>query len=108
MFFDNEILYRFKDNCLKYGIDVPIIAGIMPITNIKQIGRSISLSGCSMPQEFTEIAAKYSDEKGNMAEAGIDFVVKQIKDLMEHGHKNIHIYTMNSVETTTKILERLK
>ena len=108
MFFDNDLLYRFKDNCLKYGIDVPIIAGIMPITNIKQIGRSISLSGCSMPQEFTEIAAKYSDETGDMTEAGIDYAVKQIKDLMQHGHKNIHLYTMNNPETTKKILERLK
>lgn len=107
MFFDNEIFYRFKDNCLKHQIDVPIITGIMPITNIKQIGRSISLSGCSMPQEFTEIAAKYADENGNMAEAGIDYAVKQIKDLMEHGQKNIHIYTMNNLETTRQILDKL-
>lgn len=108
MFFDNEIFYRFKDNCLKYQIDVPIITGIMPITNIKQIGRSISLSGCSMPQEFTEIAAKYADEKGDMAEAGIDYAVKQIKDLMENGQKNIHIYTMNNPEVTKKIIEQIK
>ena len=107
MFFDNEVFYRFKENCLKHQIDVPIITGIMPITNIKQIGTSISLSGCSMPQEFTELAAKYSDETGNMAEAGIDYAVKQIKDLIENGQKNIHIYTMNNLENTRKILDRL-
>ena len=108
MFFDNALLYAFKDKCEKIGIDIPIIAGIMPITAIAQIGRSVSLSGCTIPKDFADFAASYASSPEDMRKAGIDFAIAQIRDLMESGQKNIHIYTMNKPETTAAVLAGIK
>lgn len=108
MFFDNALLYAFKDKCEKIGIDIPIIAGIMPITAIAQIGRSVSLSGCTIPKDFADLAASYASSPEDMRKAGIDFAIAQIRDLMESGQKNIHIYTMNKPETTAAVLAGIK
>ena len=108
MFFDNSAFYSFRENCLSAGIDVPIIAGIMPITAVSQIGRSVSLSGCTIPKDFSDLAAKYSASPEEMKKAGIDYAVNQIRSLIENGQKHIHIYTMNKPETTGAVLEGIK
>lgn len=107
MFFDNRKFYDFKNICAKTGITIPLVAGIMPITSIKQIGRSVSLSGSSLPKKFTGMAAKYGDEPEAMREAGIDYAVNQIRDLLKNGQKNIHIYSMNKPDITAKILAEI-
>lgn len=103
MFFDNDYFYRFLDKARGLGIDVPIHAGIMPITTAKQLGTTVSLSGSSVPKELADIIATYGDDKEDMRKAGIDYAVRQIRDLKEQGVDGIHIYSMNKVKTTTEI-----
>ena len=103
MFFDNEFFYRFLDKARNLGIQVPVHAGIMPITTAKQLGTTVSLSGSSVPKELADIIAIYGDNKEDMRKAGIDYAVRQIRDLKEHGVDGIHIYSMNKIKTTTEI-----
>ncbi|MBD5503500.1 MAG: methylenetetrahydrofolate reductase [NAD(P)H] [Lachnospiraceae bacterium] len=103
MFFDNQYFYRFLDKARALNINIPIHAGIMPITTAKQIGTTVSLSGSSVPKELADIIATYGDDKEDMRKAGIDYAVRQIRDLQEHGIDGIHIYSMNKVKTTTEI-----
>lgn len=103
MFFDNDYFYRFLDKARAMGIHVPIHAGIMPITTAKQLGTTVSLSGSSVPKELADIIAVYGENKEDMRKAGIDYAVRQIRDLKEHGVDGIHIYSMNKVKTTTEI-----
>ena len=107
MFFDNTFFYRFLDKAHAIGIHVPIHAGIMPITTAKQLGTTVSLSGSSVPKALADIIATYGDDKEDMRKAGIDYAVRQIRDLREHGVDGIHIYSMNKVKTTTEICRQL-
>lgn len=103
MFFDNQYFYRFLDKARALNINVPIHAGIMPITTAKQLGTTVSLSGSSVPKELADIIATYGDDKEDMRKAGIDYAVRQIRDLKAHGVDGIHLYSMNKVKTTTEI-----
>lgn len=103
MFFDNQYFYRFLDKARALGIDIPVHAGIMPITTAKQLGTTVSLSGSSVPKELADLIATYGDNKEDMRKAGIDYAVRQIRDLKEHGVDGIHLYSMNKVKTTAEI-----
>ncbi len=103
MFFDNACFYRFMELVRAKGITVPIHAGIMPITTAKQLGTTVSLSGSSVPKELADLIATYGENKEDMRKAGIDYAVRQIRDLKEHGVDGIHIYSMNKLKTTTEI-----
>ncbi len=103
MFFDNACFYRFIELVRAKGITVPIHAGIMPITTAKQLGTTVSLSGSSVPKELADMIATYGENKEDMRKAGIDYAVRQILDLKEHGVDGIHIYSMNKLKTTTEI-----
>ncbi len=103
MFFDNACFYRFIELVRAKGITVPIHAGIMPITTAKQLGTTVSLSGSSVPKELADLIATYGENKEDMRKAGIDYAVRQILDLKEHGVDGIHIYSMNKLKTTTEI-----
>ena len=103
MFFDNACFYRFIEPVRAKGITVPIHAGIMPITTAKQLGTTVSLSGSSVPKELADMIATYGENKEDMRKAGIDYAVRQILDLKEHGVDGIHIYSMNKLKTTTEI-----
>ncbi len=107
MFFDNEVFYRFRENCAIKGINVPIIAGIMPITNASSIVRSIKLSGCRLPKKFKKIVDRFGDNPGAMKQAGIIYATEQIIDLMANGQNHIHIYTMNKPEVAQSIMNGL-
>lgn len=107
MFFDNDYFYRFLDKANDMGIHVPIHAGIMPITSSKQLGTSVTLSGSSVPKKLADIIAKYGDDKEDMRKAGMDYAIRQIVDLKEHGADGIHIYTMNRVKTTAEIVSQI-
>lgn len=104
LFFSNDTFYRFKERTDKAGITVPICAGIMPITSARQIGTSVTLSGSSVPKELADLIANHGDDKEDMRKAGIDYAVRQIRDLKEHGVDGIHIYTMNRPKTTAEIV----
>lgn len=107
LFFDNDIFYRFRERAADIGIAVPICAGIMPIISANQISKSINLSGSSVPKELENMIAAYGKNKEDMRKAGIDYAVRQILDLKEHGVDGIHIYTMNWPKTTAEIMARV-
>lgn len=108
MFFDNDIFYRFLYQARGKGITVPILAGIMPVTSARLIGKSVTLSGSFVPKELETMIAKYSDNKEDMRKAGTDYAVRQILDLKEHGVDGIHIYTMNRPKTTAEIVAQMR
>ncbi len=103
MFFDNACFYRFMEKVRGMGINVPVHAGIMPITTAKQLGTTVSLSGSSVPKELADLIATYGEDKEEMRKAGIDYAVRQILDLKKNGVDGIHIYSMNKLKTTTEI-----
>lgn len=107
MFFDNGILYNFLYRALRAGIDVPVCAGIMPITTTQQVDRVVKLSGSIMPPRFAAIADRFADDPAAMTQAGIAFATEQIIDLVANGITNIHLYTMNKPWITKAIVDNL-
>lgn len=107
LFFSNDVFYRFKERTDAAGITVPICAGIMPVISAKQIGTSVTLSGSSVPKELSDLIANYGENKEDMRKAGIDYAVRQIRDLKEHGVDGIHLYTMNWPKTTAAIVSQI-
>jgi methylenetetrahydrofolate reductase (NADPH) len=107
MFFDNNVLYNFLYRIMAKGIHVPVVAGIMPVTNSKQIKRICALSGTTLPPRFRAIVDKFSDKPEAMKQAGIAYATEQIIDLISNGVNAIHIYTMNKPEVAGKIMENL-
>lgn len=105
MFFDNKVFYRFLDDIKKAGIEVPVVAGIMPVTTAKQLGTSVKLSGSSVPNELSQIIAKFGDDADDMKKAGIEYAVSQIDDLKKNGVDGVHLYTMNKADVTMAIHE---
>ncbi len=108
LFFDNDMFYRFEEMARIAGIDIPICAGIMPITTSKQLGTTVSLSGSSVPKKLADLIASYDDKPEDMRKAGIEYAVNQILDLKAHGIKDIHLYSMNKAKTTKEIFEAIR
>lgn len=107
MFFDNNILYNFMYKALKRGIEVPIVAGIMPVTNAAQVKRITSLSGNMVPSRFLAIVDRFGENPTAMKQAGIAYATEQIIDLIANGVNHIHIYTMNKPDVAGAILDNL-
>lgn len=107
MFFDNSALYSFLYRALKIGIDVPVIAGIMPVINQKQIRRSCALSGTTLPSRFKAMIDNFYDNPEALQQAGIAYATEQIIDLISNGVNGIHIYTMNRPEVAGAIMSNL-
>lgn len=107
LFFDNDFYYNFLEKTEKKGITIPICAGIMPITSAKQIGTTITLAGSSVPKALADIIANYGDNPDDMRKAGIDYAIRQIRDLQENGVNDIHIYTMNKPKMAKEIVEAI-
>ena len=105
LFFDNDFFYSFLERARIAGIDVPIEAGIMPVTNKKQIERMVSLCKVALPKKFTTMMQKYENNPAAMRDAGIAYAVDQIVDLAAHGVDGIHLYTMNNAYVAKKISE---
>ena len=107
MFFDNNVLYNFLYRIRERGITVPVIAGIMPVTNGKQIERICQLSGTYLPARFRAIVDKFGDNPEAMKQAGIAYATDQIIDLIANGVRGIHIYTMNKPDVAESIRNNL-
>lgn len=107
LFFDNDFYYSFLEKTEKKGITIPICAGIMPITSAKQIGTTITLAGSSVPKALADIIATYGENPEDMRKAGIDYAIRQIRDLQENGVNDIHIYTMNKPTTAKEIVDAI-
>lgn len=107
LFFDNNMYYSFMYKALRKGIHVPVVAGIMPITNASQIKRSISLSGSQVPAKFLRIVDRFGENPDAMKQAGIAYATDQIVDLIANGVNHIHIYSMNKPEVAAAIMDNL-
>ena len=107
MFFDNNLLYNFLYKIREAGITVPVIAGIMPITNANQIERAINLSGSFMPQRFKSLVDKFGSDPFAMKQAGIAYATDQIIDLYANNITNVHVYSMNNPDVAEKIQSNL-
>jgi methylenetetrahydrofolate reductase (NADPH) len=107
MFFDNNILYKFMYRLLKEGVDIPVVAGIMPVTNAKQIARICKLSGTALPRRFRAIVEKFADSPDAMKQAGVAYATEQIIDLIANGAGHIHIYTMNKPDIAGGVINNL-
>ena len=107
MFFDNNLLYNFLYKTREAGITVPVIPGIMPITNASQVARAIELSGSFVPQRFKSLVDKFGSDPAAMKQAGIAYATDQIIDLFANGILNVHVYSMNKPDVAEKIQSNL-
>ncbi|MHC1720489.1 MAG: methylenetetrahydrofolate reductase [NAD(P)H] [Clostridiaceae bacterium] len=107
LFFDNERYYDFLDKAIQKNINIPIQAGIMPVTNKKQIERVVSMCGTAIPNKFIRVMNKYEHDPIALREAGIAFALDQIVDLISSGAAGVHLYTMNNPYVAGKISENI-
>ncbi len=107
MFFDNNLLFNFLYKIREAGITVPVLAGVMPITNANQVDRAIKLSGSFMPQRFKSLVDKFGSDSAAMKQAGIAYATDQIIDLYANGINNVHVYSMNKPDVAKKIQSNL-
>ncbi len=103
MFFDNEIIYSFMDKLAAAGITAPVVPGIMPVTNARQIKRIVSISSNALPKKFMRIIDRYGDDPEAMKQAGIAFATEQIIDLYAGGFNAVHVYSMNKPDVAKSI-----
>lgn len=107
MFFDNNELYRYLFRLRRAGIEVPVVAGIMPVTNAAQIQRITHLSGSKLPARFRAIIDRFGGDSAAMQQAGVAYATEQIIDLLSNGVDHVHIYTMNKPEIAGRIMANL-
>ena len=107
MFFDNNLLYNFLYKIREAGVTVPVIPGVMPITNANQVARAVKLSGSFMPVRFKSLVDKFGSSPAAMMQAGIAYATDQIIDLYANGIKNVHVYSMNKPEVAAAIRRNL-
>ena len=107
MFFDNDLFYNFLYRIREAGISVPVVAGIMPVTNAKQMKRILSMSGTVLPTRFKMLLDRFGDDPAAMKQAGVAYAVSQIIDLVANGIHAIHIYSMNKPDVAEQIKSSL-
>ena len=107
MFFDNDLFYNFLYRIREAGIAVPVVAGIMPVTNAKQMKRILSMSGTVLPTRFKMLLDRFGDDPAAMQQAGIAYATEQIIDLIANGVSHVHIYTMNQPDIAGRIIGNL-
>ena len=107
MFFDNNVYFRYLSRLRNVGITIPVVAGIMPVTNGRQIERICKLSGTMLPPRFRAIVDRFGDKPDAMLDAGVAYATEQIIDLFANGVDNVHVYTMNRPEVAGRIMRNL-
>ena len=105
LFFDNAFFYDFREKAKIAGINIPISAGIMPVTSKSQIERMVTMCGASLPQKFVRMVTKYEHRPEALIDAGIAYAADQITDLLANGVDGIHLYTMNNPYIARKLTE---
>ena len=108
LFFDNNDFYHFRDQARAMGIKVPIVAGIMPILNVSQIKRFVSMCGAKIPHPLLTTLEKLEPDPDAVHAAGVDYATEQCLDLLNHGADGIHFYTLNRSKATVQICKRLE
>jgi methylenetetrahydrofolate reductase (NADPH) len=107
LFFDNNDFHRFRDDCDRHGVRVPIIAGIMPISNVAQIKRFVTMCGAKIPMPLLQKLERIDGDPDRVYQAGIDYATNQCRDLLFHDVAGLHFYTLNKSKATTEIVQRL-
>jgi methylenetetrahydrofolate reductase (NADPH) len=105
LFFDNRIYYDFLDKCRRIGINCPVVPGVMPVLNARQIRRIIYLCGASIPAQLLILVDKYEHHPDDMVKAGIEYASKQVSNLLENDVPGVHLYTMNKPDQITTIVK---
>ena len=108
LFFDNNVFYDFLTKVRIAGIDAPVEAGIMPVTNKAQIKRMVTMCGASLPDKFERILEKYGESKEALFDAGMVYAINQIVELISYGVDGIHIFTMNNPVVAGRICDGIK
>ena len=108
MFFDNSLFYSYLNRLHAAGIDVPVLAGIMPITNKRILTRSLAMSGTAVPARYIAMVDAYGDSPEAMKQAGIAYATEQILDLYANGVKNVHVFAMNKPDVAKAISENIR
>ena len=108
LFFDNMHFYRFLNLTRRAGVTLPVSAGVMPIVKRSQIERTVALSSASLPSEFTRMVSRFQDDPDSLYEAGIEYAVNQLRDLIEGGADGVHLYAMNDANVAAKVYEGIK
>lgn len=108
LFFDNNAFYNFRELMYKYNIRVPVIAGILPAVNKKVLNNIINLTGTEVSNGIKNILEKHENNEAYFKEAGIYYAGEQINDLIDNGTEGIHLYTMNNLDVTQKVLHHVK
>lgn len=108
LFFDNELFYQFYEKTRCAGIEVPIDAGVMPVTNKAQIERMVNMCGASLPDKFARVLRKYEDKPQALLDAGMAYTINQVVDLIANDVDGVHIYTMNNPAVARKICDSVR
>ena len=108
LFFDNTCFYRFLNLARRAGVTLPISAGVMPIVKRSQIERTVALSSASLPSEFTRMISRWQDDPAALYDAGIDYAVRQLRDLIEGGADGVHLYAMNDAAVAEKLYDGIR
>lgn len=108
LFFDNDVFYQFYEKTRCAGIDVPIDAGVMPVTNKAQIERMVTMCGASLPVKFEKILRKYEGNKQALMDAGLAYTIHQVVDLIANDVDGVHIYTMNNPAVAKRICDSIR
>ncbi|MGN0652634.1 MAG: methylenetetrahydrofolate reductase [Gemmiger sp.] len=108
LFFDNMHFYRFLNLTRRAGVTLPVSAGVMPIVRRSQIERTVALSSASLPSEFTRMISRYQDDPESLYQAGIEYAVKQIRDLIEGGADGVHLYAMNDAKVAAAVYDGIR
>jgi methylenetetrahydrofolate reductase (NADPH) len=108
MFFVNDYYYRFVGLCQKEGVHIPIIPGIMPITNFKQVSKFASMCGATIPNKLVKRLEPYADNQEETTKIGVEFAIKQCEDLLDNGIPGLHFYTLNKSKATMQIYHAVR
>ena len=108
LFFDNMHFYRFLNLARRAGITLPVSAGVMPIVKRSQIERTVALSSASLPSDFTRMISRWQDDPAALYDAGIEYAVRQLRDLIEGGADGVHLYAMNDAVVARKVYDGIR
>ena len=108
LFFDNMHFYRFLNLARRAGITLPVSAGVMPIVKRSQIERTVALSSASLPSDFTRMISHWQDDPAALYDAGIEYAVRQLRDLIEGGADGVHLYAMNDAVVARKVYDGIR
>jgi methylenetetrahydrofolate reductase (NADPH) len=108
LFYDNADFFRFRDCCANMGIEVPIVPGVLPVTNLAQIRRITSLCGAKLPEDFVASLTRYDESPDEQFEIGVEFATRQVQELIDAGVPGIHFYVLNKSQATARVLRGVK